>query len=263
MAEDTRCARLELLLGELKMPSMRRSFAKVATQVAEAGGDCIAYLCALAEEELEDRKERRAQRRLAEARFPQLELLQDLDTSALPKSVPIGLLHELAAGAYLDEARNVIAIGGSGTGKTHVSIALGVAACWQGRRVRFFAAAELASELSQAQEQHQLHRYLQRFARFDLVIIDELGYLPLSERGAELLFQALSARHERASVIVNTNLPFSEWTQVFRTERLAVALLDRLTHRARILEMNGPSYRLRTAKRGHAKEHESTAPAAS
>ena len=155
---------------------------------------------------------------------------------------------DLAKGDYLRDHANVIAVGGSGTGKTHVSIGLGVEACRQSKRARFFTAADLVSELEEANEQHQLHRYLKRFAAWDLVIIDELGYLPLTERGAELLFQAFSARHEQGSVIVNTNLPFAEWTQVFRTERLAVAMLDRITHRAHILEMNGESFRLRAAR---------------
>ena len=146
------------------------------------------------------------------------------------------------------ERANVIAIGGSGTGKTHVSIGLAVEACRQCKRARFYTASDLVSEIEEAQEQHQLHRFLKRFAAWDVVVIDELGYLPLTERGAELLFQAFSARHEQGSVIINSNLAFSEWTQVFKTERLAVAMLDRVTHRAHVLEMNGESFRLRIAR---------------
>ena len=156
-------------------------------------------------------------------------------------------LLQLATGEYLSERGNVLAAGSNGTGKTHVCVGLGVEACRQDKRVRFFTATELASELEAAQEEHQLHRYLRRFAAHDLVVIDELGYVPISHHGAELLFQAFSERHERGSMIVNTNLAFAEWAQVFKTERLAVALLDRLTHRAQILEMNGESYRLRSA----------------
>jgi len=158
-----------------------------------------------------------------------------------------------AAGAstpwYVRRCARGLAIGGSGTGTTHVCTALGVAACQQGKRVRAFTATELVSELEEAQEQHQLHRYLRRFASHDLVVVDELGYLPISEHAADLLFQALSERHERGSVIVNSNLPFAEWGNVFQTERLAVALLDRTTHKAHILEMNDESYRLKSATR--------------
>ena len=240
--------RLDLLLAELRMPTIRRVYQKIAREVSESGGDYIAFLNAIVEEEIDDRRTRRVQRRTKEARFMQLKTLAELDAKALPRGVSIGQLQQLAAGEYLDEKSNIIAIGGSGTGKTHVSIGLGVAACEQGKRVRFTTAVGLVSELEEAQEQHQLHRYLKRLSAIDLLIVDELGYLPVSNRGAELLFQAFSERHERGSVILNSNLPFEEWAQIFKTERMAVALLDRVTHRATVLEMNGESYRLRSAK---------------
>jgi len=248
MAESTLEPRIELFLAELRLPSIRKIYRKIAQQVSQAGGDSIAFLHALLEEEVNDRRARRIQRRLHEARLPQVKLLADLEAAALPAGISPAQLADLATGRYLDERMNVIAIGGSGTGKTHVSIGLAVAACQQSRRVRFSTATDLVSELEEAQEEHQLHRLLKRLAALDLLVIDEMGYLPVTERGAELLFQAFSARHERGSVIVNTNLPFSEWGQIFKTERLAVALLDRVTHRAQILEMNGESYRLRSAK---------------
>jgi DNA replication protein DnaC len=241
-------ARLDLLLAELKLPTIRRSHRKTAEDVSQAGGDYASYLCALVEEEVAERGSRRVQRRLKEARFPQTKLIAELDEKALPKGIAIAQLHELCTGTYLDEAVNVLAVGGSGTGKTHVSIGLGVEACKQGRRVRFYTATELVSALEEAQENHQLHRFLKRIGALDLLIVDELGYVPVTEQGAQLLFQAFSERHERASTILNTNLPFSDWAQVFKTERLAVAMLDRVTHRAQILEMNGESYRLRSAK---------------
>lgn len=241
-------ARIDLFLVELRMPSIRRAYRKIGKQVAQHGGDYVAFLHDVLEEEVNDRRARRVERRLQEARFPQVKEIVSLQQEALPKGISLPQILELAKGDYLRDHTNVIAVGGSGTGKTHVSIGLGVEACRQSKRARFFTAADLVSELEEANEQHQLHRYLKRFAAWDLVIIDELGYLPLTERGAELLFQAFSARHEHGSVIVNTNLPFAEWTQVFRTERLAVAMLDRITHRAHILEMNGESFRLRAAR---------------
>jgi len=237
------------MLGELHLPSIRRDYKKVAREVAAGGGDFLAYLHTLLEEEVTDRRARRVQRRIKEARFPQIKRLSDLDPAELPEGITIDLLNELARGDYIERAANVIAVGSSGTGKSHVCDGLGLAACEQSRRVRRCKAIELTSELEEAYEQHQLHRYLRRFAAFDLVVIDELGYMPISQHAADLLFQALSERHERGSVVVNTNLPFGEWGQVFQTERLAVALLDRITHNAHILEMNGESYRLKSARR--------------
>jgi DNA replication protein DnaC len=248
MAEAAVDARIELFLTELRMPSIRKAYRKIAKQVTQHGGDYIAFLHALLEEEVNDRRARRIDRRIQEARFPQVKELTDLQEDALPKGVSLPQVFDLARGDYLRERSNVIAIGSSGTGKTHISIGLGVEACRQCRRVRFYTASDLVSELEEAQEQHLLHRFLKRFAAWDLVVVDELGYLPLTEHGAELLFQAFSARHEHGSVIVNSNLAFNEWTQVFKTERLAVAMLDRVTHRANVLEMNGESYRLRTAR---------------
>ena len=242
-------ARIALLLNELKLPTMKRVYRKIAKEVAQAGGDFVTFLHALAEEETEARRSRRIQRRTKEARFRQVKLLSELDPAALPAGITMDLLNELASGAFIDGASNIVAVGNSGTGKTHVCTAIAFQACQDDRRVRSCTAVELVSELEAAQEDHQLHRYLKRFASWDLVFVDELGYLPISEHGADLLFQAFSERHERGSTIVTTNLPFAEWGQVFRTERLAVAMLDRITHRAHILEMNGDSYRLKSAKR--------------
>jgi DNA replication protein DnaC len=241
--------RVERLLTQLRLPTVKRLYKKVAKEVAQAGGDFITYLHALLEEEAHDRRTRRIQRRLHEARFRQIKLLSELDAKDLPSGITMDLLNELASGKYIESKSNIIAVGNSGTGKTHVCTAIAVEACRQEKRVRAFTAVELVSELEAAQEGHQLHRYLKRFAAWDLVLIDELGYLPISEHGADLLFQACSERHERGSVIVNTNLPFEEWATVFQTERLAVAMLDRITHHAHILEMNGESYRLKSAKR--------------
>ena len=242
-----------------ELPTIRANFRKVASEVASAGGDYVSYLHAVLEEEVDHRRARRIERRVKEARFRQLKQLAELDAKALPKGLTIDRLNDLASGEYIDAAMNIIAIGNSGTGKSHVSVALGLEACRQGRRVRFFTATELTCELQEAQEHHALHRYLRRFAKWDLVIIDELGYLPISESAVELLFQALSERHESGSVIVNSNLPFGEWAQIFKSERLAVALLDRITHRAHVLEMNGDSYRLASARKSKSKTAASSA----
>jgi DNA replication protein DnaC len=260
MSDATAEARIQLLLGELKLPTVKRIHSKVAREVSLAGGDFAAFLEAILEEEVRERRTRRIQRRLKEATFPQTKLLEELDPAGLPKGISYEQLSTLATGRYIKERENIIAIGNSGTGKTHVATALGVAACKQGHRVRAYTAIDLASEMEAAQEEHQLHRFLARFAKWDLVIVDELGYLPVSKHAAELLFQAFSARHERGSVIITTNLPFEDWPQVFQTERLTVAMLDRVTHRAHILEMNGESYRLKSAKTR--KRRKKTEPAA-
>jgi DNA replication protein DnaC len=249
MSDHAHELRVELLLTHLRLPTVKSLYKKVAKEVSRSGGDFITYLHALLEEEARDRRARRVQRRIKEARFRQTKLLSELDARDLPAGITMDLLNELAAGGYLESRTNVIAIGNSGTGKTHVCTGLAIEACRQEKRVRAFTATELVSELEAAQEDHQLHRYLNRFAKWDLVFVDELGYLPISEHGAELLFQAFSERHERGSVIVNTNLPFSDWAQVFQTERLAVAMLDRITHNAQILEMNGESYRLKSGRK--------------
>jgi DNA replication protein DnaC len=234
---------IEALATELRLPTVRSIYRKLAHEVTAQGGDYEAYLLALLRQEAEDRTTRRVQRRIKQARFPQLKLLGEIDFSA-EAMVPKAQLMALADGHFVDEGRNIIALGNSGTGKTHVATGLGLACCQRGLRVRFYTAATLAAELQAAQDEHQLHRYLARFARWDLVILDEVGYLPLGRSGAELLFQALSARHESASTVVTSNLAFGDWIEVFHTERLTVALLDRVTDRAIILELNGPSYRL-------------------
>lgn len=247
MPEAALNARIDVLLTELKLPTARKTYERVVDQVTKAGGGYLAFLHAILEEEVTERRTKRISRRMKEARFRQVKLLSELDSKSLPKEISLERIQELASGTYLEQAYNVIAIGNSGTGKTHLCTGLAVQACQAGKRVRFYTATELASELEEAQEQHQLHRYLKRFAALDLAVVDELGYLPLTTRGAELLFQAFSERNERGSIVVNTNLPFNEWTQVFHTEKLTVALLDRLTHRAHILEMNGESYRMKSA----------------
>ncbi len=234
---------IEVLATALKLPTVRRMYSKLAREVTAMGGDYETYLLWVLREEMAERDVRRVERRIKEARFPQVKLLSDLDFKA-QSMPPKAQLMTLAECDYIAQGTNILALGNSGTGKTHVATGLGVAACQRGLRVRFWTVATLASELLAAQDEHQLHRYLARFGRWDLVILDELGYVPLGKSAAELLFQAIGERHEHGSLVLTSNLPFNLWTEIFHTERLTAAILDRITDRATILAMNGPSFRL-------------------
>lgn len=194
--------------------------------------------------ELDDRSQRRAERRLQEARFPHRKRLEDFKFEQAP-AVSAAQLHQLAKGEYIARAENLILIGDSGTGKTHLATGLGIAACYQGRRVRFISVAALVTELEEAREARQLVRTVRRYAGIELLVLDELGYVRASEAGAELLFQVLAERNESASIIVTTNLPFGEWTRIFTDARLCKAVVDRLTFGAHIIETGTESWRLR------------------
>jgi DNA replication protein DnaC len=241
----------QVLLGHhlkaLKLPTFVREYDKVARQCAAEGVDHVRYLLRLAELELIDREQRLVERRIRAARFPAVKSLDSYDFTALP-SLNKALVLELARCEYLARRDNVIALGNAGTGKTHIALGLGLAACQKGLAVGFTTAAALVHELIEAGAEKRLLRLQRQLAACTLLIIDELGYVPLSPTGAELLFEVFSQRYERGSVIVTSNLPFDEWTSVFGSERLTGALLDRLTHHVHILEMNGDSYRLRQSK---------------
>jgi DNA replication protein DnaC len=187
------------------------------------------------------------ERRIRQARFPAVKSLDSFDFAAIPSLNKL-LVLELARCEYVERRENVIALGNSGTGKTHVALGLGLAACQKGLAVGFTTAAALVHELLEARDERRLLRLQKQLAAYRLLIIDELGYVPLSSTGAELLFEVFSQRYERGSVIVTSNLPFDEWTSVFGTERLTGALLDRLTHHVHILELNGDSYRLKSSR---------------
>ena len=238
---------LEHHLKELKLPTFLREYGKVAGQCAAEGVDHPGYLLRLSELELIDRHHRMVDRRIKAARFPATKSLDTFDFLAMP-SVNKHLVMQLARCEYVDRRENVIAIGNSGTGKTHVALGLGLAACQRGLSVGFTTAASLVHELIEARDERRLLNLQKRLARLKLLIVDELGFVPLSKTGAELLFEVFSQRYERGSVLVTTNLPFDEWTEVFGSERLTGALLDRLTHRVHILEMNGESYRLKQSR---------------
>ena len=238
---------LEHHLKELKLPTFLREYGKVAGQCAAEGVDHQGYLLRLSELELIDRHHRMVDRRIKAARFPATKSLDTFDFLAMP-SVNKHLVMQLARCEYVDRRETVIAIGNSGTGKTHVALGLGLAACQRGLSVGFTTAASLVHELIEARDERRLLNLQKRLARLKLLIVDELGFVPLSKTGAELLFEVFSQRYERGSVLVTTNLPFDEWTEVFGSERLTGALLDRLTHRVHILEMNGESYRLKQSR---------------
>ena len=235
-------------LKALRLPTFLREHDKLARRCAAEGVDHAGYLLRLAELELLDRERRMVERRIRQARFPAVKGLDGFDFAAIP-SLNKMLVLELARGEYVERRENVIALGNSGTGKTHVALGLGLAACQRGMSVGFATAAALAHELLEAREERRLLRLQKQLAAHRLLIVDELGYVPLSPTGAELLFEVFSRRYERGSTLVTSNLPFDEWTTVFGAERLTGALLDRLTHHVHILEMNGESYRLKASRR--------------
>jgi DNA replication protein DnaC len=232
---------------ELRMPTVRTEAARLAEIAAREHHSHLGYLAEVLSAELDDRSGRRRARRIAEARFPRLKRLADFSTDAVPAITP-ALLGRLASGTYMDNGEPVVLLGDSGTGKTHLLIGLGLAACEQGRRVRYVTTAQLVNELVEAADDRVLSRLVSRYGRLDLLLLDELGYVQIDPRGAELLFQVITEREERASIAIGTNLPFSEWGSVFPDPRLVAAIVDRVTFHAHILETGTQSYRLRTTK---------------
>lgn len=231
-------------LKSLRLPTFLREYDKVAKLCAAEGVDHTRYLLRLTELELIDRERRMIERRIRAAKFPTTKSLDSFDFKAIP-SLNKMMVMELARCDFINRQENIIAVGNSGTGKSHIAIGLGLAACQKGLSVRFITASALVHELLEAKDEKRLLRFQKQLAKYSLLIIDELGYVPLSASGAELLFEVFSQRYERGSTVVTSNLPFDEWTSIFGSERLTGALLDRLTHHVHILEMNGDSYRLK------------------
>jgi DNA replication protein DnaC len=239
---------LEHHLKQLKLPTMLRDYASMASVCSKERTDYPTYLLRLAERELLDREQRAAERRIKAAKFPVLKTLETFDFTA-QSSINEALVRELMTGEYVDRRENVLLVGNSGTGKTHLATAFAFNSCGQGRRVRFFTVTALVTSLLEAREERKLDRLLKQLERHQLLVLDELGYVPFGKAGAELLFEVVSRAYERQSLIVTTNLPFENWTEVLGSERLTGALLDRLTHRVHILEANGESYRLAESRR--------------
>jgi len=235
-------------LKQLKLPAIAQSYTKLAREAAEANMPYEGYLLALLELEVAHRTESATRKRIQRAHFPYLRTLDQFDFSALPSLNKARVL-ELSRGDYIRARENIIAIGNTGTGKTHIAISLGLLACQQGWKVRFYTAAGLINELGEAQAQQRLSRLQKQLAGYHLVILDEVGFIPFSASGSQALFQFCSGRYLTGSVIITTNLEFERWTEVFGDERLTGALLDRLTHRCHILEMNGESYRFKESLR--------------
>jgi DNA replication protein DnaC len=239
-------------LKTLKLPTFLREYEKLARQCAAEGLDHVQFLARLVELELIDRERRMVERRIKAAKFPAVKSLDSFDFKAIPKLNKMQVL-ELARCEWIERRENVVALGPSGTGKTHVALALGLAACQKGLSVGFTTAAAIVHALMEARDEKRLLRLQKQLAGQKLLIIDELGFVPLSKTGAELLFELISQRYERGSTLITSNLPFDEWTGTFGSERLTGALLDRLTHHIHILEMNGESYRLSQSRAQKAK----------
>ena len=234
-------------LKTLRLPTVAAECEKVATQAAADNADHLAYLLRLTELELLEREKRAAERRVKSARFPTIKTLETFDFAARP-SVNKVLMAELMRCEYIDKKENVLLVGNPGTGKSHLATALAAQACAKGYRVRFIRTTELVTALIEARDERSFLRLKGQLAKLDLLVLDELGYVPASKVGSELLFDVISTAYERTSLIVTTNLPFENWTEVLGSERLTGATLDRLTHRCRIIETKGESYRLQDAK---------------
>jgi DNA replication protein DnaC len=235
---------LQCHLKTLRLPTMLAEYAKLSREAAAADENYEEYLLRLTDLEVAQRSANALTARIKAAGFPVLKDLDTYDFSAMP-SVPKAKIVELARGEWIEQKFNLCLLGNAGTGKTHLAIALGQAACRAGQRVRFFTAAALVNALEEAQKQYRLERFLGQLDKLDLLAIDELGYLSFSRSGAELLFQIFAERYERASILVTSNLAFSDWGSIFQGERMTAALLDRFTHRCHIFEINGESYRFR------------------
>ena len=247
MSDTAAQAAIGAAARELHLPTVRDEAARLAQIAVRERQTYLGFLAEVLAAEVDERATRRRTRRITEARFPRLKRLADFDVSAAPTIQPAQLA-ALASGTYLDAGEPVVRLGDPGTGTSHLLIGLGLAACEQGRRVRYVTTAKLVNELVEAADERVLSRVVGRYGRLDLLLLDELGYVHIDPRGAELLFQIITDREERASIGIGSNLPFSEWGSVFPDPRLVAAIVDRVTFNAHIIETGTESYRLRTSK---------------
>jgi DNA replication protein DnaC len=236
-------------LKSLMLSTMAKGLESHLRQAKEQGPGYDEFLLDLTVAELQARAESRLNRRVREAKFPLLKTMEGFDFDIVP-GLDLRLIRELSGCDYIKERRNIIFLGRSGAGKTHLATALGVDACRNNYRTRFTSCYALVNELIEARKDKDLQRIIQRHARYDLLILDELGYIPFSREGAELLFQVLAERQEKGSVIITTNLGFADWTQIFGDPTMTAALLDRLTHKAHIVNCQWESYRLKQSLQG-------------
>lgn len=246
-------------LKRLRLTTIAGCYDRLAEEALSNQASFQDYLCCLLEQEVEARDASARKRKISEARFPSLKTLDSFDFAEIP-NLDKSLVLKLSKGQYLPDRENIVFIGGQGTGKTHLGIALGIQACHQGRRVRFFSTADLIHQLLEARDEKELLKLQDQLLRYDLLILDELGMLDsnmnYSQEGSALLFQVISARYERLSTLITTNLDFDEWGGIFGSKKLTAALLDRLTHRCHIIEANGESYRFKDSVRRKQKKKE-------
>ncbi len=235
---------LKANLKDLRLSAVLREIETNLRQAVDAGISYDEFLVDLTRLEIESRAANRLKRRIREAKFPLLKPLETFELEAVPE-LDLRSFRELTTCDYIKERRNVIFLGSSGTGKTHMASGLGLEACKNNYKTRFVTCYGLVNELIEAREERDLQRLLKRYSRYDLLILDELGYIPFSREGAELLFQVLAERYEKGSVMITTNLGFADWTQVFGDQTMTAALLDRITHKARIVNCSWQSYRLK------------------
>lgn len=243
---------LQANLKALNLSSMARNLEGLLRQAKESGIGYDELLLDLTGAELQARAESRLNRRIKESKFPLLKPIETFDLGAVP-DLDLRLFRDLAGGGYIQEHRNIIFLGRSGTGKTHMATALGIEACKKNLRTRFVTCYGLVNELVEARQERTLQRLIQKYVRCDLLVMDELGYIPFSKEGSELLFQVLAERHEKGSVIITTNLGFADWTRVFGDAAMTAALLDRITHKAYIINCSWESYRLKQSLNQKAK----------
>lgn len=231
----------------VRVPTIAANFLSLSEEAVRENHTYVRYLEALLAMECEERDRHAVANRIRDAQLPRLKTLEEFDF-AQASHIPAAKIRELAEGGYIERSEPVVFIGDCGTGKSHLASGLCLAACRQKRRARFITAAALVNELVEAKQNHQVRRVMARWQKYELIVIDEIGYVPLADVGAEFLFQVISERAERAALIVTTNLPFSEWTTVFPNPRLCKALLDRVTDRAHIIETGPDSYRFKRTR---------------